>query len=270
MRSAGEAEGGALVGQGAALAGEFVLFGAVDDVEEAAGGRDQGLGPVERGKGEGVGAEEGRGVELALGQRGEEGGGRGGGGVFRVGADVALVVDAERALADGEAKLRADAHDNGGVGEIVVLEPEAELGALGQAEALEPGIGADFARDAGARVGGAAAVAGAAAGSAAAAVFLHDLGLALTWVSRVVIWPEDGTLAGFEVGVRRVAGVCVGGSQMGTSRACSLQGWRRNRSARCLVWLLRAYERRSNPILRGVLRHAENPPFDLGLGPLVG
>lgn len=151
------AEGGAVVGEGEAGAGEGLLCGAVGGVEEAGGGRDQRLGPAERGIGEGVDAAEGRGAELALGQGGEKAGGRGSE-VVVLREHVPLVVHAERALADAEAKLLAEAHEGRGVGELLVLEPGAELLVLRGAQVLQPGIAADFARRAGAGVGRASGI----------------------------------------------------------------------------------------------------------------
>lgn len=149
-REAGGAQGGAALGEGEAGAGEPALCGAVDDGEEAAGERDQGLGPVQRLEGEGLGAMEQRGAGLPRGQRGEKACGDGGD-ILPRGEHMPLVVNAERALADTEAKLRAHAHDDLGVGAVFILEPEAQAAALGRAQALQLGIAADFARRAGAQ-----------------------------------------------------------------------------------------------------------------------
>lgn len=142
---------------------------------------------------------EGEGGGFVFGQRGEEGSG-GDGEVVVLREDVPLVVHAEGALADAEAELVAEAHDDGGVGEIFTLEPVAQAVALRGVEALQPGIAADSAGRAGAGVGGAGAV----------LVSGHALGQAGTGFASGAL-AEDCTLADFEGGVRRVPGVCAGG-----------------------------------------------------------
>lgn len=138
----------ALAGNLLPLASDLLALGAADQVEQLGGGIDLRIGADEGGKGEHTGVVDGGRVERACFHTREHGGG------FRLvvvvqGLHVALVVTGDGGAAHVQAELLAQAPDDLGIREVFFIEPGEQLGVLRGGQLLEPGIGADFARDGG-------------------------------------------------------------------------------------------------------------------------
>lgn len=140
-------QSGATFGESEAPASDLLLLGSVHKMKEFLGKVDLGIRAGEGEKGDGLGAVEGRGVEVARLEGDEEGGRLGFVVVLR--EDMASVVHAQGALAGGEVEFLVDEQDDGGVGAIFVVEPEVEALALVWAQASEPGIAAQLSAAAG-------------------------------------------------------------------------------------------------------------------------